>query len=83
MNLKITESCKEDGKYNFYVSKINKKLSWPPNSMLVYFVCEKNNFNLQKAMKSYKILSEGDNDVKIVSISELACELYISNEKRS
>jgi len=80
-NLKIIEERKSDGKYNFYLSKINNKLGWPANSMLVCFVCEQKNFNLQKALKSYKILSEGSNDVKIVSINEPACDIYDSKRK--
>lgn len=80
-NLKIVEENKIDGRCNFHISKVNKKISWPPNSMLVYFVCEQKNFNLQKAMKSYKILSDGSNDVKIVSIDNPACEIYCSSKK--
>lgn len=80
-NIKIIEENKVNDKCNFYVSRINKKISWPPNSMLVYFVCQEKNFNLQKAMKSYKILIDGSENTKIVSITKPACEIYDS--KRS
>lgn len=79
-NLKIIEENKLDGKCNFYISRLNKKVSWPANSMIVYFVCEQKNFNLQKAMKSYKILSEGLDDIKIVSIDNPACKIYCSKK---
>lgn len=79
--IRILSESKVNGKWNFHVCKLNKKLNWPPNSMIIYYVCEEKNFNLQKAMKSYKVLCDEINGLKIVVIDDIACEIYDSRRK--
>jgi len=60
-NLKIIEEVIEKKQKTYFVSRINPRLPWPPNATLAVFV---SNGDFRK----YKIVSEGDENVKIVLI---------------
>jgi hypothetical protein len=77
-NLKIVDEYVEGERLVFFVERIDSKKSWPPNSMIVFFVCHERKYDLQKAMKSYKILNIGTDDTKIVSILDLSKIIYKS-----
>lgn len=58
-NLRIDDESTDTKEKVYYVSRINPKLSWPTNSTIALFV---SGGKFQK----YKILSIGDDDVKVV-----------------
>jgi len=60
-NLRIDEESRDGKTKVFYISRINPKMSWPSNSNLAVF-CSGGVF------KKYKILENGDPNVKIVMI---------------
>lgn len=60
-NLKIDDETIDANQKVYYVSRINQKLSWPSNSELAIFVSN-------GKYKKYKILSIGDDNVKVVVI---------------
>jgi hypothetical protein len=60
-NLQIDDETIDTDEKVYYVSRINPKLSWPTNSSIAIFV-SKGKF------KKYKILSIGDDNVKVVVI---------------
>lgn len=60
-NLRIDDETTDTKQKVYYVSRINSKLPWPANSMLASFVSGGN-------WKKYKILSIGDDNVKVVVI---------------
>jgi len=77
-NLRIVEEDKDDERIHFYIERINSKLSWPANSMLACFVCKEKNWDLEKALKSYKILNNGSDKIKIVSLLDYSNIIYKS-----
>ena len=60
-NLKIDDETTDTKEKVYYVSRINQKLPWPSNSTLAIFVSN-------GQYKKYKILSIGDDNVKVVVI---------------
>lgn len=60
-NIRIDEKIKEKRDYTYYVSRINEKLPWPANVNLVEFVSE-------GKYRKYKILTIGDNNVKVIVV---------------
>lgn len=60
-NLKIDDESSDTNQKVFYVSRINQKIPWPTNSELAIFV-SKGKF------RKFKILSIGDDNVKVVMI---------------
>jgi hypothetical protein len=60
-NLKIDDESSDTKQKVFYVSRINTRIPWPTNSELAVFV-SKGKF------KKFKILSIGDDNVKVVMI---------------
>lgn len=77
-NLRIVEEEKVDERKYYYIEKVNEKLSWPANSMLTCFVCKERGLDLNKAMKSYKILEFGSSKTKIVSLLDYDNIVYKS-----
>jgi activator of 2-hydroxyglutaryl-CoA dehydratase len=78
-NLRIVEEEKEDERVYYHIERINEKLSWPANSMLACFVCKEKKIDLNKALKSYKILDIGSKKTKIVSLLDYDNIVYKSN----
>lgn len=78
-NLRIVEEYKEDERLIFYIERINPKLSWPANSMLVCFVCNERKLDFTKALKSFKILNSGRDKDRIVSLLDYDNIVYKSN----
>lgn len=60
-NLRIDDETTDTKEKVYYVSRINEKLPWPTNSTLAMFVSNGQH-------KKYKILSIGDDNVKVVVI---------------
>lgn len=60
-NLRIDDETTDTDQKVYYVSRINQKLPWPTNSTLAVFVSN-------GKYKKYKILSIGDDNVKVVVI---------------
>lgn len=60
-NLRIDDETTETRQKVYYVSRINPKLPWPTNSTLAMFVSGGKH-------KKYKILSIGDDNVKVVVV---------------
>lgn len=60
-NLRIDDETTETRQKVYYVSRINPKLPWPSNSALAVFVSG-------GEYKKFKILSIGDDNVKVVVI---------------
>jgi hypothetical protein len=60
-NLRIDDETTDTDQKVYYVSRINEKLPWPTNSTLAVFVSK-------GQYKKYKILSIGDDNVKVVVI---------------
>jgi hypothetical protein len=60
-NLRIDDETTDTKEKVYYVSRIDNKLPWPSNSVIASFVSKGN-------YKKFKILSLGDNDVKVVVI---------------
>lgn len=60
-NLQIDDQTIDKNQSVYYVSRINPKIPWPTNSTLAIFVSKGN-------YKKYKILSIGDDNVKVVVI---------------
>jgi hypothetical protein len=60
-NLKIDDESSDTKQKVFYVSRINPKLPWPTNSALAMFVSG-------GKFKKFKILTIGDDNVKVVMI---------------
>lgn len=58
-NLKIDDESTDTKEKVYYVSRINPKLPWPTNSTIALFVSG-------GEFKKYKILSIGDDNVKVV-----------------
>lgn len=63
-NLKVIDSYFDNGEKVYYISRINERLSWPPNATLAVFV------NEDKKLKKYKVLEVGDNNIKVVVIKQ-------------
>lgn len=63
-NLEIIDFSEDDENEVYYISRINEKLPWPANGNIAAFVMKGN------VMKKYKILSIGDDNVKVVSIKK-------------
>lgn len=78
-NLRIVEEEKADERIYYYIERVNEKLSWPANAMLTCFVCKEKNLDLNKALKSYKILDIGSNKTKVVSLLDYDNIVYKSN----
>jgi len=60
-NLKIDDESSDTKKKVFYVSRINPKIPWPTNSALAMFASG-------GEFKKFKILTIGDDNVKVVMI---------------
>lgn len=60
-NLRIDDETIETKQKVYYVSRINPKKPWPSNSMIAMFVSGGTH-------KKYKILTIGDDNVKVVVI---------------
>lgn len=60
-NLKIDDESSDTKKQVFYVSRINPKIPWPTNSALAMFASG-------GKFKKFKILTIGDDNVKVVMI---------------
>lgn len=60
-NLKIDDESSDTKQKVYYVSRINPKLPWPTNSALAVFVSG-------GKFKKFKILTIGDDNVKVVMI---------------
>ena len=60
-NLRIDDETIDTKEKVYYVSRINQKLPWPTNSTLAMFVSN-------GQYKKYKILSIGDDNVKVIVI---------------
>lgn len=60
-NLRIDDETVDTNEKVYYVSRINQKLPWPANSTIAMFVS-------QGKYKKFKILSIGDDNVKVVVI---------------
>lgn len=60
-NLQIDDQTIDKNQSVYYVSRINPRIPWPANSTLAIFVS-------QGKFKKYKILSIGDDNVKVVVI---------------
>ena len=64
-NLEIIDFYETDEDKVYYVSRINDRLSWPINATLALFVMKGEKFT-----SKYRILSNGDNKIKIVAIKK-------------
>lgn len=60
-NLRIDDETTDTKQKVYYVSKINPRLPWPSNAELAVFVSG-------GKFKKYKILTIGDENVKVVMI---------------
>lgn len=60
-NLKIDDESSDTKQKVYYVSRINPKIPWPNNSTLAIFVSG-------GKFKKFRILTIGDDNVKIVMI---------------
>lgn len=60
-NLKIDDESSDTKQKVFYVSRINPNIPWPTNSTLALFVSK-------GVFKKFKILTIGDDNVKVVMI---------------
>jgi hypothetical protein len=60
-NLKIDDESSDTKQNVFYVSRINPKIPWPTNSTLAMFASG-------GKFKKFKILTIGDDNVKVVMI---------------
>lgn len=60
-NLQIDDESSDTKQKMFYVSRINPKIPWPTNSTLAMFASG-------GKFKKFKILTIGDNNVKVVMI---------------
>lgn len=60
-NLRIDDETVDTKQKVYYVSRINPRLPWPNNVDLAMFVSG-------GKFRKYKILSMGDNDVKVVMV---------------
>jgi len=60
-NLQIDDESSDTKQKMFYVSRINPKIPWPTNSALAMFASG-------GKFKKFKILTIGDNNVKVVMI---------------
>lgn len=63
-NLKVIDSYEDDEFETYYIERINEKLPWVSNSSLALFVMK------GSKLKKYKILSIGDENVKVVAIKK-------------
>lgn len=63
-NLQVIDFSEDNENEVYYVSRINEKLPWTANGNIAAFVMKGN------AMRKYKILSIGDDNVKVVSIKK-------------
>lgn len=63
-NLQIVDFSDDNENEVYYVSRINEKLSWAANGNIAAFVMKGN------IMKKYKILSIGDDNIKVVSVKK-------------
>lgn len=60
-NLRIDDETTDTDQKVYYVSRINPKIPWPANSMVALFVTG-------GVFKKFKILTIGDDNVKVVVI---------------
>jgi hypothetical protein len=60
-NLRIDDETSDTEQKVYYVSRINERLPWPTNSTIAIFVSG-------GKFKKFKILSIGDDNVKVVVI---------------
>ena len=63
-NIRIDDESVDGNERTYYVSRINKKLSWPANGNLVAFLSSGRKY------KKYKILTDGSDNVKIIVTKE-------------
>jgi hypothetical protein len=61
-NFRIDDDSSDTKKRVFYISRINPKFSWPSNSALAVFASQ------GKKFKKFRILSIGDDNVKVVML---------------
>ena len=80
-NLKVVDSSKDEETFVYYVSRINKKIPWPSNSNVAVFAL-KNEANRDELIKHYRMLTIGDNNVKVVAVNNPFAEIvYKSDDK--
>jgi len=80
-NLEVVDYSKDEETFVYYVSRINKKIPWPSNSNVAVFAL-KNEANRDELIKHYRMLTIGDNNVKVVAVNNPFAEIvYKSDDK--
>ena len=81
-NLEIVDSSKDRETFVYYVSRINKKIPWPINSNIAVFAL-KDEPTKSELIGRFRMLTIGDDNVKIVSVNNPFSEIvYKSDEDK-